>query len=303
MSLDRRRFLQGVAAGATAAAVPAPAAAVRPRKTPPADAVGMLYDATCCVGCKSCVVACRRANDLPAETRDGLWDAPIGLSGRTKTVIKLYREGSATSFVKAQCMHCVDPACVSVCMIGALQKRERGIVSYEPARCIGCRYCQIACPFNVPGFEWRTPTPRIVKCELCRHLVEGGGEPACCQACPVGAVIFGTRAELLAEARRRLAEHPGRYHPKIYGENDVGGTQVLYLSAVPFEKLGLPELGDEPIPQLSETIQHGIYKGFIAPLALYALLGLVLVRNHKRRAQRCEQESNTETEGEEREAP
>jgi Fe-S-cluster-containing dehydrogenase component len=250
----------------------------------------MLYDATKCIGCKACVVACREANGMPTESSTGLWDDPVDLSGSTRNVIKAYAEGDSTSFMKAQCMHCTDPACVSACMLGALHKAEFGIVAYNKDRCIGCRYCQVACPFNVPKFQWNTATPLIVKCELCRHRLAEGKEPGCTTVCPTKAVIFGKRSDLLAEAKRRLEQFPERYVNRVYGEEDAGGTAVLYLSAVPFEKLGLPALGEEAAPALSETIQHGIYKGFAAPVALYAVLGAVMLRNRKKNRQAGEEE-------------
>lgn len=283
---SRRGFLKTLAAGAAGAvtaAVPTVARS-KERKQPPPDAVGMLYDTTRCIGCKACVVACHEANDLPPDTRTSegrLHDAPLSLNDQTKNIIKLYKEGDRISFFKQQCMHCVDPACVGACMIGALQKREHGIVTWDKDRCIGCRYCQVACPFNIPKFEWNSTDPRIVKCELCNHRIAEGKQPACCEVCPREAVIYGTREELLAEARRRLAEHPKRYVPKIYGEHDGGGTQVLYLSHVPFEKLGLPVLGDDAVPEMTRSLQHGLYKGFIAPAALYAAMGAVIFRNRR----------------------
>ena len=284
MGLDRRAALKVLAgAGAAVAAGGASAAEARGRGMPP-DAVGMLYDTTLCIGCKACVVACREANGLAPDTSGqpgALWDAPTDLNGQTKNVIKLYRDASQFSYMKVQCMHCADPACAAACMIGALQKREHGVVTWDGSRCVGCRYCQMACPFNIPKFEWRAVNPRIVKCEMCSHLLAKGEIPACCRACPRQAVIFGRRDELLAKAKQRIADNPGRYVNKVYGEHDGGGTQVLYLSHVPFEKLGLPELGESPAPELATTVQHGIYKGFIAPAALYALLGAVAFRNRR----------------------
>jgi ferredoxin len=164
-------------------------------------------------------------------------------------------------------------------MLGALQKREFGIVTYRADLCVGCRYCEVACPFNVPKFQWTSAAPKIVKCELCKERLASGKEPACTTVCPRKAVIYGTRSDLLKEAKRRIAENPQRYVPKVYGETDAGGTQVLYLSHVPFEKLGLPALGDEPAPQLARSIQHTVYKTFAAPLALYGVLGFVMWRN------------------------
>jgi len=248
----------------------------------------MLYDATRCIGCKACVVACKEANGLspdPGPYPGGLYDAPIDLSANTKNVIKLYREGDRISYMKAQCMHCVDPACASVCMISALHKGERGIVEYDPDKCVGCRYCQVACPFNIPKYQWNAAFPKIVKCELCRHLQAQGKTPACCEVCPRQAVVFGKYDALLSDARGRLAREPGRYYPEIYGEKEIGGTQVLYLSAagIPFGKLGLPALGDKPVPEFTESLQHAIYQGFVAPVVLYSALGLVMYRNRRKR--------------------
>ncbi|HEX6901140.1 MAG TPA: hydrogenase 2 operon protein HybA [Thermoanaerobaculia bacterium] len=284
MALDRRSLLKGAALTAAAATVGTAPAGARERRAAPADAVGLLYDTTRCIGCKACVVACKEANNMPPDTDGyggGLYDAPEALNETTRNVIQLYQGEDETSFVKRQCMHCVDPGCVGACMLGALQKREYGIVTWDGSRCIGCRYCQVACPFNVPKFEWSKKAPKIVKCELCVHRLREGKEPACSEVCPRQAVIFGTRAELLAEAHRRLAGHPDRYVPKVYGEHELGGTQCLYLSHVPFEKLGFRFQHDEPVPEVQQTVQHGIYQGFAAPLALYAVLGAVMFRNRR----------------------
>ncbi len=286
MAISRRAALKGLLVGGAAAAgvagAPDPGGAVA-RPVPPADAVGLLYDATLCIGCKACVGACQEANDLPRDPT-GLgpqYNAPIDLSQRAKTVIKLYDDGEVSSFFKAQCMHCVDPACTTACMLGALKKREFGVVTYEPDLCVGCRYCEIACPFNVPKFEWAKMAPKIVKCELCKQRLAVGREPACTEVCPRQAVIFGTRSDLLQEARRRIAAAPGRYVPKVFGETDGGGTQCLYLSHVPFDKVGLPTLGDRPAPELARSIQHGLYRGFVAPVALYGALAIVMMRHRK----------------------
>jgi len=288
MNSDRRTLfkLGLVTAGAVATAATRPARASSTAHEAPPDARGMLYDTTRCIGCKACVVACREANGLQPDTShdpDGLHDMPLGLDAKTKNVIKLYREDPYRSYMKSQCMHCIDPACVGACMIGALQKREYGAVTWDGSRCIGCRYCQIACPFDIPKFEWDRAIPHIVKCELCRQRPgDKAFVPACAEVCPRQAVIWGTREELLADARRRIADNPGRYvEDRIYGEHDGGGTQVIYLSHVPFEKLGLPELGERSVPDLPRSLQHGIYKGFIAPAALYAVLGAVIWRNRR----------------------
>jgi Fe-S-cluster-containing dehydrogenase component len=278
---ERRQALRVLAGtGGAAAVAAAPVEAARVVKAAPPEAVGMLYDTTKCIGCKACVVACREADGLePGTSLDGLHHAPLDLNGRTKNVIKLYREGDRVSFFKAQCLHCIDPACASACMLHSLKKDERtGIVGYDPQYCVGCRYCQMACPFGVPKFEYDQPAPKIVKCEMCRHLLAQGKIPACCDVCPRGAVIYGKRADLLAEAKRRIAAEPGRYVPRVYGEKEAGGTQVLYLSHVPFEKLGLPDYGPEGVPRTAYAIQEGLYQGFVAPVVLYAALGAVMWR-------------------------
>ena len=294
MKLNRRSMLKGALAGGAAAvataAAPSPAFA-RARREPDPEDVGLLYDATLCIGCKACVVGCREANGGTPESSTGLWDDPGDLSGATRNVIRVYNEGETTSFYKAQCMHCTDPACVSACMLGALHKTKWGIVAYDKDACIGCRYCQVACPFNIPKFQWASATPLIVKCELCRHRLDEGKEPGCTAVCPTKSVIYGKRADLLAEAHRRLESTPTKYVPRVYGEEDAGGTAVLVLSAVPFDRLGLPEIGDAAAPALSESVQHGIYKGFVAPVALYGILAGVMWRNRRSHAVTEEEQS------------
>ncbi len=278
MTMNRRTLLKGAAAvGAGAAVSTATTVEASTRPVAPPDAVGMLYDATRCIGCQACVTACKTANNLPGN----LYDPPKDLDGYTKNIIKLYEDDGEKSYMKQQCMHCIDPGCVNACMIGAFKKREYGIVTWDKDRCIGCRYCQVACPYNIPKFQWDTAVPEIVKCELCNQ----GEEPGCCQACPKEAVIYGTYEELLADARQRITDHPERYYPagepQIFGDTEGGGTQVLYLAGVDFEKLGLPVLGDDGVGVQSRKIQHGIYRGFIAPVALYGILGAVIWRNRR----------------------
>lgn len=288
MGISRRSALKaiGLAAASGAATTVAPRRSRGASLAAPPDAVGMLYDSTRCVGCKACMAACNQANDLPPDTgpSDGRWQMPVDLNEKTKNIIKLHRDPrtGAHAFVKHQCMHCLDPACASACMLGAYKKREFGIVTYDPGLCVGCRYCEMACPFNIPKFEWAKAMPKMVKCELCNHRIAKGQIPACCEVCPTGAVIYGKYAELLQEAHRRLKESPERYIPKVYGETEVGGTQVLYLAGVEFEKLGLPAYGDRPVPETVRTVQHTVYQGFIAPIVAYGLLAAVMLRNQKR---------------------
>ena len=309
MALTRRNFLSGVAAGGAMAAgvatVAGPAEA-RDNKTMPPKAVGLLYDSTLCIGCKSCVKACRDANDTQPEfnTADKLWDTPLDISGRTITVIKLYADGTADhkdqekngfAFIKKSCMHCVDPSCVSCCPVAAMTKHaETGIVSYDPGQCIGCRYCVAACPFSVPQFQYDTAFPKILKCQMCKHRQAEGKIPACAEVCPTGATLFGAVQGLKAEADRRQALTAGEvttfarktvgspdvhekkaahYIDHIYGSTEMGGTQMLLLAGVSFDKLGYPALRDRSYSATSETVQGTLYEGMILPAVV--LGGLV----------------------------
>ena len=277
------------------------------------DTLGMLYDATKCVGCKACMSACKRVNsdygslsyEQAAFDADGLWDAPQDLSGSTRTLIKLFKESDKEwSYVKYSCMHCQKPSCVSVCPVSAMTRDNiTGTVDYNKDACIGCRYCQIACAFNIPKFQWDKAIPQIVKCDLCKNTnLLKKGITACAETCPVGAIMFGKRKDLLEEANKRLQENPGKYVNHIYGEKEVGGTNHLYLSGMQFNKLGLPILKEDAPAEFSEKIQHTIYKGFIAPVALYGTLCFVAVRNMKKgqdqTAEGKEPKSGSEGEGE-----
>jgi Fe-S-cluster-containing dehydrogenase component len=292
MNCSRRQFVTALAAAGASIGPVSATAAEHATGVPRNEEFGMLYDATRCVGCKACMAACKRVNTgsgaLGYETAsfdsDGLWDAPEDLSGKTRTVVKLAQaEGGRWSYVKQSCMHCQKPSCVSVCPVRAMTKDPvTGAVEYRKSTCIGCRYCQVACPFNIPRFQWDRTMPQIVKCDLCQSTnLKSRGITACAETCPTGALLFGKRGALLADAAARLREHPRRYYPHIYGEHEAGGTNVLYLSALPFDVLGMPALGSHAPAELSERIQHTIYKGCIAPVALFASLCVVALRNQK----------------------
>jgi formate dehydrogenase iron-sulfur subunit len=149
--------------------------------------------------------------------------------------------------VKVQCFNCVEPACASACPVAALRKTPQGPVTYDPYRCLGCRYCQVACPFQIPRFEWNSALPVITKCNMCAERQAKGKEPACVSVCPAQALMFGTREQVLADAASRIGDNPGRYVPAIYGLEEVGGTSWLYVSDVPFEQLGFPVVVREPL--------------------------------------------------------
>lgn len=318
-TVDRRQFLRGATGcGASAAAAAATAVTTageaeaslrRPPVPMPPKAVGLLFDSTLCIGCKACVSACKEANGMPREVPQHLaewggrtWDMAQDLSPKTLNVIRAYSNGTAKrkdteadgfAFMKRSCLHCVDPSCVSVCPVSAMTKDPvTGIVKYDPSICIGCRYCSFGCPFGVPQFELDGAFGKVNKCQLCVHIQEKGGIPACADVCPTGATLFGPVQELQAEADRRLAHKAGdtyvfprgkigsdraphegaigAYQPAVYGVREGGGTQVRYLAGVSFQKLGLPKLPDHSPASVTEGIQHTLYKGLIAPFALLA---------------------------------
>lgn len=199
----------------------------------------ILVDVTRCIGCGSCVEACQKANGQHEHEATRLDE---------HTFTYLMDRGNDV-YVRRLCMHCQDPSCASVCPVGALRKTAEGPVTYDPSRCMGCRYCLMACPFGVPTYEWRNPTPRVRKCEMCSTRPGG---PACAEACPTQATITGEREALLAEARRRLAADRDTYFQHIYGEHEAGGTSVFFIGPRSPRDLGLPTRVDpNPLPELS----------------------------------------------------
>ncbi len=205
----------------------------------------ILYDATLCIGCKLCEQACAERNRNPYN--DQIASEQVQSAHKFTVVLN-----SEDKFMRRLCMNCLDPTCVSVCPVGALTKNPDGPVSYKEDRCIGCRYCVQACPFSVPKYEWESTFPRVRKCTMCDDRVAAGRMTACSEACPTGATKFGNRDELLAEAHQRIKDHPEQYVNYIYGETEVGGTSVLLLSSIPFEKFGYPTgLLNTPLPQLT----------------------------------------------------
>lgn len=309
MNVDRRDVLKGLFGGAAIAGIAAsaiPAASTETEVPASTDAVGLLYDATKCIGCRACMPACQNANGLTPDRggSGGLYMQPDTLNAHTKNVIKLYvaDDGHEKSFMKQQCMHCVDPACVSGCPMNALHKEPHGVVGWNGDLCIGCRYCQIACPFNIPKFEWDKVNPKIVKCELCRHIVgKSETQPACTKVCPTHAVVYGKRTDLLAEAHKRIQENPGKYfEDRVYGEFEVGGTQCLVLSQVDFAHLGLPKLGKESGPAQVRYVSDFIYRGFLTPVVLYG--GLAGVMHYRWKQHLIHSESPEHREGDPSEA-
>jgi Fe-S-cluster-containing dehydrogenase component len=252
MELNRRDFLKIAGAGLGSLVLPTldvKAAAISDNSE---NAFAMLYDADLCVGCRACQTACKKRSGLPyVKDDDQMYEMPTDLDGDTWTLIKLYQEDETFSYVKKQCMHCISPACASVCPVAALEKTPEGPVVYHSYKCIGCRYCMTACPFDVPKYEWDEVNPIIQKCDFCADLQASGQQPACSAACPTGALIAGTRGNMLEIAHSRLNEHPDQYFNHVYGEHEVGGTSMLYLANVSYEKLGYPTLQSKPIPEIT----------------------------------------------------
>jgi formate dehydrogenase iron-sulfur subunit len=234
----------------------------------------ILYDATLCIGCKQCEQACADQNHLPYSDEI----AAEAVQSEHKFTVLLARDDK---FMRRLCMSCEEPACASVCPVGALQKTALGPVAYDASKCMGCRYCMVACPFGVPKYEWNNAlAPKVRKCTMCADRVLAGRMTACAEICPTGATKFGDRDALLEEAHRRLRDNPANYLNHIYGEQEVGGTSVLLLSSVLFTNFGYRnDLVQEPLPMLTYRVLSRI-PDFL-PLA-FALLGGTWWITHRR---------------------
>jgi formate dehydrogenase iron-sulfur subunit len=252
---------------------------------------GVLSDLTLCIGCRKCEWACSEINELPHEQISAYDNIEVFNNFRRPTstqltVVNRYENMGINGNpldVKVQCMHCEHPSCVSACIVGALEKQELGPVTYDPWKCIGCRYCMVACPFQVPAYEYEnTLTPKVMKCSMCfENSISKGKSPACVEICPRQAIIFGERSELLEIAHERIYKNPERYVDHIYGEHEVGGTSWLYLSNQSFDKIDFPVLPEKAPAELTESIQHGIFKGFAGPALLFGLVGILMRANRE----------------------
>jgi formate dehydrogenase iron-sulfur subunit len=271
-----------------------------------------LIDITNCIGCRACQVACKQWNDREGEETE--LEAQLGfqnpatLSAKTYTLIAFHEMdnpqkpgGLDSAFVMQRCLHCLEPACVSACPTTALYRQADGPVSYNVDKCIGCRYCLLACPWDVPTAEWDSRAPKIAKCTHCadrtdqpppvafngKPLSQDAGErfaasiatPACVKACPADALRYGTREEMLELAHKRISDRPDKYVDHVYGEKELGGTSVVYLSAVPFEKLGFPAYGEKPFPAFTKAALGAVPP---AVMTVGALLGATYAFLRKR---------------------
>jgi Fe-S-cluster-containing dehydrogenase component len=316
--MKRRDFLKA-SLGGSAALLSAGGAEARGNLEPADEAIGMLYDSTLCIGCKACVAKCKEVNDMPPTPlgEETAWDAAHDLSAETLNVIKVYSEGKGDqkdavkdgyAFEKRSCMHCVDPGCVSVCPVTAMRRDPKtGIVTHHPDACIGCRTCMVGCPYNVPQFDYDNPFGEIHKCQMCNQAgverIDKGQMTGCAEVCPTGATLFGSRKALMEEAKRRMSLKPsdtysyprgdvrnpeGRhekaapeYQQHVWGEKEAGGTNVLHISSIPFDKLGMPPLEERSYASISETVQHTLYSYLALPAVALAGLTYVVRRNTK----------------------
>ena len=280
--MNRRQFLlatSGAALGCRASQASSP-----PSEAPPG--YGVLVDTPECIGCRKCEYACAKAHALTTQPvmeafeDRAVFEHPRRMEANSFTVVNRYPDPQNTTkptYVKIQCMHCLEPACVSACLVGALRHNPKGDVGYDPWKCMGCRYCMVACPFQVPAYEYNDPlTPRVRKCDLCRERLDQGQRPACVAMCPTNCMTFAPRDQLLTLAHEKIAANPDRYAPEVYGEKEVGGTGWLYLTPRPATELGMLHLNTESVTRLPESVQHNVFKGGIPPLLLLGALGLAM---------------------------
>jgi formate dehydrogenase iron-sulfur subunit len=229
--------------------------------------MAILTDVTRCIGCEECVTACQRANGTGTDAPFRWQQGADQLSATRWTALAR----SHGRLARLHCRHCLDPSCVAACPVGALQRTPEGPVIYDPEICMGCRYCMVACPFGMTRYEWSSPTPRVRKCVMCYQKIIDGelSQPACTAACPTKATIFGEREALLEEARRRISDSPGMYIGHIWGEQEVGGTSVLYISDVDLDGAGWPHsLDDIARPVLARKVLHTVPYTFVGVAAV-----------------------------------
>lgn len=234
---------------------------------------GILYDSTRCAGCQTCEISCAEANGLPAPV--GTIEAGVvrNTDESHRTVVNAFKSSKGEVYVKKQCMHCNEPACTAACLTQAMYKTKEGPVIWRGDKCMGCRYCMVSCPFDIPKFEYHSANPKIEKCNMCFSRISEGKVPACVENCPAEALIFGKRKDLIREARKRINDNPEQYVDHIYGEHEAGGTGFLYLSAVPFEELGFnTSLQTQSYPSLSKGFLYSVPTIFVLWPAM--LLGI-----------------------------
>jgi formate dehydrogenase iron-sulfur subunit len=292
VKLNRRNFLK-LSAGTTGLLLLNSPKTASANDSTKENSKGVLVDTTKCVGCWWCYAACKQTHNLP-ETIKPDKENPPKLNSSIWTTLSTKKEDSGWKYAKRQCMHCLTPACAAACPVGALKKTDDGPVIYDKDKCFGCRYCMVACPFGVPDFEWEDPTPWIRKCDLCADRLAEGLVPACVDACTTGALKFGNRDELLAEARERITAEPGKYIDHIYGEHEAGGTAWLYISDIPLKEMGFPTLNHGPV-----TLNAQRAMGAVPPVLLgvaAAMTGIYWLIKRREKLSVDKEDDNTKKE-------
>jgi formate dehydrogenase iron-sulfur subunit len=296
---SRRGFFKTLAVGAGAATLGISQARSAPESVLSDDRMGVLVDTTICVGCRNCEWACKTAHNMPTPGIDSYADRSVfhkqrRPSDKALTVVNEYHNIKNPLLpinVKVQCMHCDRPACVSACIVGAIKKYPDGSVVWDTDKCIGCRYCMVACPFQVPTFEYdKAIQPEIRKCDFCINRTKQDKLPACVDICPVEAMSYGPRPDIIKLARDKIKRYPDRYINHVYGEHEVNGTSWVYLAGKSFYELGFPKLSNKAAPGVSEAIQHGIFAYFVPPVMFYSMLGAIMWINKRRKEIGIEEE-------------
>ena len=227
--ITRRQFLGGVAVSSLAIGLPSLSESAITR-------YAKLVDTTKCIGCKRCMSACKRWNKLKLDRADELTDWETELSSNTWVVVNLrtdLKNKEDRFYIHWACQHCEKPACAGVCPVSAIKKYPEGPVVVNEKKCIGCRYCYEACPYKIPRFDFEKRVTR--KCTMCYDRVLKRIEPACVTACPVGALDFGSRNEIMKKAKDKTEEINGY----LLGEHEAGGTDVITILHVPPQKMGI----------------------------------------------------------------
>lgn len=262
-------------------------AAAGKEEKPPTEFSGILIDTTLCVGCRTCEHICAETNKLPPPPEDETGNNRQP-SDKQLTVVNTFNVDGNEIFVKKQCMHCNQPACATGCLTMAMKKTEEGPVIWTGGKCMGCRFCMVNCPFDIPKFEYASANPKVVKCRMCFERLQEGKKPACVENCPAEAAVFGKRRELLEIAKARIYAEPEKYNHHIFGENEVGGTGVLYLTSTEPEKLGFKKnLGATPYPEYSKGFLYSVPVIFTALPAF--LLGLYSSTKSKKENKQMEE--------------
>lgn len=245
----------------------------------------ILVDTTRCTACRACQVACKQWNQNSADktVNTGSYENPPSLGANTwmRILFNEHYDGQMKwLFTKHQCMHCTDAACVEVCPSGATQHQTVALkdgsnlerVFTDEKKCVGCNYCRVACPFDVPGYGQKKRG--VWRCTLCvdrvSNAMPGFDIPACVKVCAPGTLSFGNRDELLlkAEARVAVLQKAGMKDAQIYGKNELNGLHYLYVLTSPPEAYGLPKE-----PKVPASVQ--VWKVLTKPFGGLAAIGLV----------------------------